>query len=118
MAVVSAWTASTSPACTEVSAWGDLIDWKIWRAIRGGVLASAVEAAANVARSRSDHSHSRFCRNWKFDGKVSLLSVVSIWKILTPDSAMRRPMRQFDECSSEAGWSMNDFEWRIVWGLW
>ena len=27
-------------------------------------------------------------------------------------------MRQLAECSSEAGWSMNDFEWRIVCGLW
>ena len=54
----------------------------------------------------------------KFEGNVSLLSVVSIWKIFTPDSAMSRPMRQFDECSSEAGWSMKDFEWRIVCGLW
>ena len=49
---------------------------------------------------------------------MSLLSVVSIWKIFTPDSAMRRPMRQLAECSSEAGWSMKDFECRIVCGLW
>ena len=39
----------------------------------------------------------------KLDGKVSLLSVVSIWKTFTPDSAMSRPMRQFDECSSDDG---------------
>ncbi len=80
-------------------------------------MASAVDVAAKVARSRSDHSHSRFCRNWKFDGNVSLLSVVSIWKTLTPDSAISLPMRQLDECSSDAGWSMNDLEWRIVCGL-
>ena len=46
LAVVSAWTASTSPACTEVSACGDRMEWKIWRATRGGVLASAADVAA------------------------------------------------------------------------
>src|ERR1700693_3093445 len=118
LAVVTACTASTSPACTEASACGERMEWKICRARGGGTLDSAVDVAAKVARSRIDHSHSRFCRNPKFDGNVSLFSVVSIWKIFTPDSAMRRPMRQFDECSSEDGWSMNDFEWRIVCGLW
>ena len=46
LAVVSAWTASTSPACTEVRAWGERMEWKIWRARRGGTLDSAVEVAA------------------------------------------------------------------------
>src|ERR1700721_2552970 len=117
LAVVTAWTASTSPACTEGRAWGERREGKIWRARRAGVMDNALDVAAYEARSRSDHSHSRFCRKPKFDGNVSLLSVVSIWKIFTPDSAMRRPMRQLAECSSEAGWSMNDFECRIVCGL-
>ena len=47
-----------------------------------------------------------------------LFNVVSIWNTLTPDSAMSRPMRQFDVCSSDDGWSMNDLECRIVCGLW
>jgi hypothetical protein len=49
---------------------------------------------------------------------VSLLSVVSIWKTLTPASAMSRPMRQLAECNSEAGWSMKDLECCMVCGLW
>src|SRR3984957_16520439 len=118
LAVVRAWTASTSPACTVVIAWGERMEWKIWRAMRGGTLDNAFEVAAKEARSRRDHSHSRFWRKEKFDGKVSLLSVVSIWKIFTPDSAMRRPMRQLAEWSSEAGWSMKLFECCMVGGLW
>ena len=46
LAVVSACTASTSPACTEVRAWGALMEWKICRATRDGVLASAADVAA------------------------------------------------------------------------
>ena len=46
LAVVRAWTASTSPACTEVSACGERMPWKICRATRGGVLASALDVAA------------------------------------------------------------------------
>ena len=49
---------------------------------------------------------------------MSVLRVVSIWKIFTPASAMKRPMRQFDECSSDAGASMNDLECVMVCGLW
>ena len=71
-----------------------------------------------MARSRTVHSHSRFCRNWKLGGNVSLLSVVSIWKTFTPASAISRPIRQLEECSSEDGASMKDFECRMVWGLW
>ena len=44
--VVMAWTASTSPACTEVMAWGDSMEWKIWRARRGGTPLSDREVAA------------------------------------------------------------------------
>ena len=39
---------------------------------------------------------------------VSLLSVVSIWKIFTPASRRTSPMRQFEWCSSEWCRSMND----------
>ena len=44
--VVRACTASTSPACTEVMAWGDSMEWKIWRARRGGVARRDLEVAA------------------------------------------------------------------------
>src|SRR5580658_6089249 len=84
LAVVTAWTASTSPAWTELSAWGDRIEWKMRRAAGAGVWASAAELAAKVARSRNDHSHSRFCKKANDSGKVSLLSVVSIWNTVTP----------------------------------
>ena len=43
--VVRAWTASTSPACTEVIRWGAFTDWKIWRASRAGVRSSAFDEA-------------------------------------------------------------------------
>ena len=43
--VVSAWTASTSPAWTEVIRWGALTEWKIWRARRAGVRSRALDAA-------------------------------------------------------------------------
>ena len=67
-----------------------------------------------MARSRAVHSHSRRCRKAICAGKVSLLRVVSIWKTLTPLAAISRPMRQFDECSSECSWSMKEREWRMV----
>src|SRR6185437_663764 len=102
-AVVSACTASTSPAWTDARACGERMEWKICRLNRGGTLAKAVDVAPYVARSRRDHSHSRFWRKAKLDGNVSLLRVVSIWKTVTPDSAMSRPKRQFEECSSEDG---------------
>ena len=73
------------------------MEWKICRARRGGTLDSAVDVAAKEARSRRDHSHSRFWRNAKFDGNVSLLSVVSIWKIFTPgfgDETAHAPVRR------------------------
>ncbi len=49
---------------------------------------------------------------------MSLLRVVSIWKTVTPLSAISRPMRQLDECSSERCWSMNDRLFCMVRGLW
>ena len=44
--------------------------------------------ATKTARSRAVHSHSRFCSTAMGPTvpNVSLLSVVSIWKILTPAS--------------------------------
>ena len=62
---MTAWTASTSPAWTEVIRWGARTEWKIWRASRAGVRSRAVEAATKASRSLAFHSHSRFCRNWK-----------------------------------------------------
>ena len=44
--VVSACTASTSPACTEVRACGARMPWKIWRLNRGGTLARAADVVA------------------------------------------------------------------------
>src|SRR4051794_21771465 len=97
---------------------GALIDWKLLRAMRFGVRSSDFDTPRNDTRSLAVHSHSRFCRNEKFDGKVSLFSVVSIWKTFTPALAMSRPMRQFDECSSDLCWSMNDLLCCMVRTLW
>src|SRR3954464_1856086 len=111
-------TASVSPAWTLVSPCGDLIEWKMERATRGGVRDNDLDAAMNAARARADHSHSRFCRKSNGDGNVSLLSVVSTWKMRTPLSASSRPMRQFEECSAEWSWSMNERLCCMVWTLW
>ncbi len=71
-------------------------------------------------RSRVDHSHSRFWSRasgpWR--PNVSLLTVVSIWKIFTPASRRTLPIRQFDACRAEFSWSMNERELDIVWTLW
>src|SRR5579884_2044791 len=104
--VVARCTASTSPAWTLDILWGDLIDMKIERARRSGVRSRLLLAARKLARSLIPHSHSRFWRNENAWGNVSELRVVSIWKILTPLSAISRPMRQLDECNSERAWSM------------
>ena len=50
--VVISWTASTSPAWTEVMAWGARMEWRIWRTRRGGAPDIAAELAAKAARSR------------------------------------------------------------------
>src|SRR5215210_7621176 len=107
LARVSWWTASTSPACTLVIFWGDLMPWKMVRAMRGGTRSRLLAVARYDARSRADHSHSRFCRKANWLGNVSELRVVSIWKIFTAP-ASRRPMRHVELCSSELGGSMND----------
>ena len=46
--VVQAWTASTSPACTEISLCGARIECRIWRATRGGVAPNAVEGQTDI----------------------------------------------------------------------
>jgi hypothetical protein len=76
--------------------------------------------AMKVARSRMVHSHSRF---WSIDmgpdePKVSLLSVVSIWKIFTPASRITLPMRQLALCSSEWWRSMKLRDSSMVRTLW
>ena len=48
---------------------------------------------------------------------MSLLSVVSMWKIGTAASTMS-PCRFVLLCSSDLFGSMKDFEWRIVRTLW
>src|SRR5204863_4261547 len=83
-----------------------------------GARSRLLETPTNEARSRAFHSHSRFCRKANCDGKVSLLSVVSIWKTLTPTFLMNRPMRQLEECSSDLCWSMNDRLCCMVRTLW
>ena len=92
--------------------------WKIDRLSRDGVRSRAFDDAMKLARSRAFHSHSRFCRKPNGSGNASLFRVVSIWKILTPESLMTLPMRQFDECSSDLWRSMNEREFRIVFTLW
>ena len=74
----------------------------------------------NDSRSPRFHSHSRFCSTLMGPSvpKTLLFIVVSIWKTLTPESFSTLPMRQLAECSSEACWSMNDFECRMVCTLW
>src|SRR4051794_26972033 len=94
------------------------MDWKILRATRGGEGLRLADGAREVARSRPVHSHSRLERKSNGEGNVSVLSVLSIWKIFTPASRMTLPMRQFDECSSERSWSMKLFECRMVCTLW
>ncbi len=64
-----------------------------------------------------DHSHSRFIRNWYGEGKTLLLTVVSIWKILTC-SASSRPIRQAEWCRWLLVWSMNECEATMVLLLW
>ena len=49
---------------------------------------------------------------------MSVLSVVSIWKTLTPASVMTLPSRQLDLCSSLWCWSMNDLDRCMVDTLW
>ena len=76
--------------------------------------------AMKLMRSLAFHSHSRFCSTAIGPSvpNMLLLSVVSIWKTLTPESFSTLPMRQFDECSSLAWRSMNDLLCCMVWTLW
>ena len=94
------------------------MDWKILRRMRAGVRFSAAEDATNLARSRAFHSHSRLPRKSNADGKVSLLTVVSIWKIFGPCFFMISPMRQLLLCSSLLCWSMNERLFSMVCVLW
>ncbi len=68
----------------------------------------------------ADHSHSRLLRKDIWVGKVSLFIVVSIWKIFTPLSWRKRPIRVtlslIAECPGRG--SMYDVEWSIVFTLW
>ena len=80
----------------EVIWCGDSIEWKIFRASFTGVRLSALVVARYVARSLAPHSHSRLERNSKGAGNVSVLIVVSIWKILGPLSLSTLPIRQFE----------------------
>ena len=70
-----------------------------------------------VAWSLTDHSHSRFIRKSYGDGNTSLLSVVSIWKMLRC-SLSSRPIRQAEWCRCDFLWSMNECERTIVLALW
>ena len=47
-----------------------------------------------------------------------MFSVVSIWNTFTPLSAINRPIRQFEVCSSERCWSMKDRLCCMVRALW
>ena len=74
----------------------------------------------NVARSRAVHSHSRFCSTdiGPEVPKVSLFSVVSIWKTLTSLLRSTSPMRQFELWSSLLWRSMKLRDCCIVCTLW
>src|ERR1019366_2863785 len=96
--MVEACTASTSPACTLVISWGARTDWNIVLLAAGLRTLRPLLAAKKLALSRTFHSHSRFCRKAIWDGKASLLRVVSIWNTFTC-SPSRRPIRQAEEWS-------------------
>ena len=73
-----------------------------------------------LTRSRVVHSHSRLAStdmgpSWP---NVSVLMVVSIWKTLTPASAITAPMRQLLWWSSELWRSMKLLECCMVRTLW
>src|SRR5258708_35296453 len=63
------------------------------------------------AWSLSDHSHSRLLRKPSWLGNVSLLTVVSIWKILTCSSSTPA-IRSYEWCIAEFGGSLNERELR------
>ncbi len=72
---------------------------------------------AKVVCSRGVQRASGLARNDSGPSNMSLLSVVSMWKIGTAASTIS-PWRPALLCSSDFEGSMNDFEWRIVWTLW
>ena len=74
--------------------------WKIFRASLIGVRFNDLVVARNVARSRAFHSHSRLLRKSNGAGNMSVLSVVSIWKIFGPLSFSTLPSRHTLVCSA------------------
>ena len=99
-------------------AWGERIEWKIWRASRSGVRVEGRRGGGEGGPVPQRPLPLALLQEARTGGgKVSVLRVVSIWKTLTPLSAMSRPMRQLEECSSEAGASMKDSECRMVVGV-
>ena len=101
-------------------AYGACQDEKTFRLADDGITSRPAFMARNCMRSRVDHSHSRFWSRAKGPSrpKVSLLTVVSIWKIFTPASRMTLPIRQLEACSAEFSWSINDRDSCMVWTLW
>ena len=85
--VVRAWTASTSPACTEVIRWGARTEWKILPGIAGPASGRAPSTRPRKpARSRGPPLPLPLLEEREVRrGTVSLLSVVSIWKTFTPE---------------------------------
>ena len=100
-ASVRSWTASTSPAFTPVTLYEASILRKNSRRTRGGARSLPFFAAIISAWSFTDHSHSRLFRNPSCDGKVSLFTVVSIWKIFTPLAARSLPIRMLESLIAE-----------------
>ena len=75
--------------------------WKILRASRGGSALERLRRAEERGPVRG-RPLPLALRSRKSNGvgNVSVLSVVSIWKTLTPASRRTLPIRQFDVCSS------------------
>src|SRR5690606_18687899 len=106
-----------TPAVTPVTPYGATVDCQIFRRAFAGSISLPRLTARYVAWSARFHSHSRLLRNPVALGKVSLFSVVSIWKTVTC-CPIRSFIRSYEWCMAEFGGSLNDREWRSVCTLW
>ena len=106
-----------APAVIEVTPYGATVRCHSCRRRRGGSRSLARFSPRYMAWSASVHSHSRLFRKPIWLGKVSLLSVVSIWKILRCSSSTPA-IRWYEWCIAELGGSLKDRECRSVCTLW
>src|SRR4051794_2687394 len=114
---VTWWTGLTAPAVTPVTAYGAVDLWNAARRSFGFMRSVVRLSAANVAWSRGVQRASGFARNASGPSNMSLLRVVSMWKIGTAASTMS-PCRAALLCNSDFDGSMNERLWRSVWTLW